>query len=248
MMGPESDTLGGRFRKESDTTSGTPTTPTSLRILPESEVHDRGREALKTASSFQQEAESFGKQNTSETHKSGIHDLFSRGLHINDPYNREDGLNQRRQSMIKAPKHTRSRSSTTDSLTHEERSSTVDSSPSRLPQLSQVPSISHSLASLSADSQAPLSSLASSPKSTSYRSFRPSDTSSVDETGSQALASDSESEAEHPHGLPDLQDSAPQLIMPSIKMPSRRPFTDRGRALGRLKVLLAGDSGKCLAF
>lgn len=37
--------------------------------------------------------------------------------------------------------------------------------------------------------------------------------------------------------------SAPQLIMPSIKMPSRRPFTDTGKAMGRLKVLIAGDSG-----
>lgn len=37
--------------------------------------------------------------------------------------------------------------------------------------------------------------------------------------------------------------SAPQLIMPSIRMPSRRPFTDEGKSMGRLKVLIAGDSG-----
>ncbi|KAI1326022.1 Poly(A) polymerase central domain-containing protein [Xylariaceae sp. FL0255] len=37
--------------------------------------------------------------------------------------------------------------------------------------------------------------------------------------------------------------SAPQLIMPSIKMPSRRPFTATGKSLGRLKILVAGDSG-----
>ncbi|ERS99885.1 hypothetical protein HMPREF1624_03252 [Sporothrix schenckii ATCC 58251] len=37
--------------------------------------------------------------------------------------------------------------------------------------------------------------------------------------------------------------SAPQLIMPSIKMPSRRPFTEEGKNMGRLKVLIAGDSG-----
>lgn len=42
-----------------------------------------------------------------------------------------------------------------------------------------------------------------------------------------------------------LMDSgcAPQLIMPSIEMPSRRPFTDEGKRMGRLKVLVAGDSG-----
>jgi hypothetical protein len=37
--------------------------------------------------------------------------------------------------------------------------------------------------------------------------------------------------------------SAPQLIMPRMKMPSRRPFTDEGKSMGRLKVLIAGDSG-----
>ncbi|KAB5570115.1 Septin-domain-containing protein [Coniochaeta sp. 2T2.1] len=46
-------------------------------------------------------------------------------------------------------------------------------------------------------------------------------------------------------GAGDMTDSgsAPQLIMPSIKMPSRRPFTETGKAMGRLKVLIAGDSG-----
>ncbi|KAI1152822.1 hypothetical protein F4825DRAFT_297826 [Nemania diffusa] len=37
--------------------------------------------------------------------------------------------------------------------------------------------------------------------------------------------------------------SAPQLVMPSINMPSRRPFTETGKNLGRLKILLAGNSG-----
>ncbi|KAI1348640.1 Septin-domain-containing protein [Xylaria sp. FL0043] len=37
--------------------------------------------------------------------------------------------------------------------------------------------------------------------------------------------------------------SAPQLVMPSVMIPSRRPFTETGKNLGRLKILLAGDSG-----
>ncbi|KAI1170368.1 hypothetical protein F4777DRAFT_569377 [Nemania sp. FL0916] len=37
--------------------------------------------------------------------------------------------------------------------------------------------------------------------------------------------------------------SAPQLVMPSINMPSRRPFTETGKNLGRLKILLAGGCG-----
>ncbi|CCX12258.1 Similar to Septin-7; acc. no. Q6GLZ5 [Pyronema omphalodes CBS 100304] len=36
---------------------------------------------------------------------------------------------------------------------------------------------------------------------------------------------------------------APQLIMPQIIMPSRRPFTDKGKRIGKLKILIAGDSG-----
>lgn len=36
---------------------------------------------------------------------------------------------------------------------------------------------------------------------------------------------------------------APQLVMPSIEMPTRRRFTETGKNMGRLKILLAGDSG-----
>ena len=99
-------------------------------------------------------------------------------------------------------------------------------------------SISHSITSLSVDSQAPLSSAPSSPKSVSNRSLRPSDEESIDDSSSQAIASSSEDDA-----LPSTADSAPQLIMPSIRMPSRRPFTARGKEMGRLKILVAGDSG-----
>ena len=37
--------------------------------------------------------------------------------------------------------------------------------------------------------------------------------------------------------------SLPQLVMPSIQMPSRRPFTTKGKAMGKLKVLVAGRAG-----
>lgn len=47
------------------------------------------------------------------------------------------------------------------------------------------------------------------------------------------------------HEMPVMgSDSMPQLIMPSLRMPSRRPFTDRGKAMGRLKVVIAGASGE----
>ncbi|KAA8568631.1 hypothetical protein MFRU_012g01620 [Monilinia fructicola] len=62
-----------------------------------------------------------------------------------------------------------------------------------------------------------------------------------DDIASQAIVSGEEDEQD----VPAMMDSgsAPQLVMPSIKMPSRRPFTEKGKNMGRLKVLIAGDSG-----
>ncbi len=122
-----------------------------------------------------------------------------------------------------------------DRFERDRRATLRPSRPDHSPHMahSPPPSMSQSLTSLS--SQPPLSSMPSSPKSTSNRSFRPSDEDSMDE-GSQAVVSSSEDDQ-------PLRDSSPQLIMPSIKMPSRRPFTERGRDLGRLKILIAGDSG-----
>ena len=114
----------------------------------------------------------------------------------------------------------------------------VGSSPRKSRRSSPL-SASQSLASISQASQDPGSSIPSSPKSHSSHSFRPSDEESMYE-GSQAIAS---SEEDEPEIASSRQNSAPQLIMPSIKMPSRRPFTERGKDVGRLKILIAGDSG-----
>ncbi len=114
------------------------------------------------------------------------------------------------------------------------------SQPSPDQRLPSYPSASHSVTSLSQASQAQGSSLPSSPKSTSTRSLRHSDEESMDEGDSQAILSSEDDEIEH---SPEVEGVAPQLIMPSIKMPSRRPFTTRGKNIGRLKILIAGDSG-----
>ncbi|KAI1412925.1 Septin-domain-containing protein [Hypoxylon sp. FL1857] len=60
---------------------------------------------------------------------------------------------------------------------------------------------------------------------------------------SEHAVSSDEEPLEHGHSSMVDSGSAPQLVMPSIKMPSRRPFTETGKSLGRLKVLFAGDSG-----
>ncbi|KKK22784.1 hypothetical protein AOCH_007580 [Aspergillus ochraceoroseus] len=87
------------------------------------------------------------------------------------------------------------------------------------------------------------SSLPSSPRSITNQSLRHLDEISItDDLSSQAVASGEEDEESRP--LPHMSsDSMSQLIMPSISMPSRRPFTDKGMALGRLKILFAGPSG-----
>lgn len=35
----------------------------------------------------------------------------------------------------------------------------------------------------------------------------------------------------------------PQLIMPSVLVPRRRPFTDVGKSLGKLKIMVMGSIG-----
>ena len=91
-------------------------------------------------------------------------------------------------------------------------------------------------------SPAPMSSLSNSPKSMSTRSLSEE---SLEDGASQAIISSGDEDAD-----PQLPSpvNALQLIMPSIMMPSRRPFTDRGKSMGRLKVLIAGASGDKLAL
>jgi hypothetical protein len=89
------------------------------------------------------------------------------------------------------------------------------------------------------------SSLPSSPKSVSNQSMKHLDDISItDDLSSHAVGS--EDEGNDAREAPDSAgfDNTSQLIMPSIRMPSRRPFTDRGKTMGRFKVLVAGACGK----
>ena len=69
----------------------------------------------------------------------------------------------------------------------------------------------------------------------------------TDDGGSQAILS---SDDENTHSPEDIMEgtSSSQLVMPSIQMPSRRPFTDNGKNMGRIKILIAGDSGMSHAY
>lgn len=70
---------------------------------------------------------------------------------------------------------------------------------------------------------------------------------SEEEVMSELAEGEEASNTSHMEGpvSPDVL-AAPQLIMPEITIPSRRPFTMRGKNIGRLKVLIAGDSGVLL--
>lgn len=147
-----------------------------------------------------------------------LHDVIDDGDRSSKRPKRNDS---RRRSTIKPAPDNRSRR--TSSATQDE---TTTVPPARSITPSPIPSQNVSLPST--------------PKSVSSRSIRRSDEEPTsDDAASQAIASSEDDEAE----LPTVQDSQPELIMPSIKMPSRRPFTERGKRLGRFKVLVAGQKG-----
>ena len=238
-MRPDTEGVHPRFRKDADHTNACTRPysgrPTSLRLATDHELQQEegnslgpGTDSTYGVRSFDADDGNVPPQKADTRHPAATEQ------------SKEDVDGNRRAFVFNSLSRTHSRSTTAGENLDEDYQQPSDSSPSRNPLVPQVPSVAHSLASLSLDSQGPLSSLPSSSKSTSHRSFRPSDDESLDEAASQAIASSSEDEDDP---LPDIQDSAPQLIMPSIKMPSRRPFTDRGKAMGRLKILIAGDSG-----
>lgn len=153
-----------------------------------------------------------------------------------------EGRDSRRRSTLKPVISARQRDSSLESNEQLLNDGKVtEGSPSHPSYRRAYPlSTSESLASVSQTSLLQGLSLTSSPKSTSTRSFRPSDDESMDEVSSQAVVSSGDDEMEPSS---EILDSSPQLIMPSIKMPSRRPFTEKGKGIGLLKILIAGDSG-----
>ena len=81
------------------------------------------------------------------------------------------------------------------------------------------------------------------PKSVSVHSLKLSDEdSALDDVASQAITSSGEEEEDADVQQGSLS-SFPQLVMPSIQMPTRRPFTNKGKTMGKLKVMVAGESG-----
>ena len=238
-----SDAIPARSHKlESEVKAPTLTTgqcaPTSFFIATEDTVLDR----IKTKATDLRSDSTFGVRSFEETFCEAEPD----NDHVGDDGDEDiddDSYQGRRRSTLKAS--TRVQGPPPPSFEQASPISKEDSSASRpYCRPPSLPSASQSLTALSQVSPVPGSSFPSSPKSTSTRSYGHSDEESMDDGfASQAIASSEDDDMDSPS---EIQDSAPQLVMPSIKMPSRRPFTERGKGLGRLKVLIAGDSGTVL--
>jgi hypothetical protein len=98
-----------------------------------------------------------------------------------------------------------------------------------------------------APSPLPTSGMPSTPSAISLQSLKLSDEdSNMDESASQAITSSGEEDAVELTAQPELMGTFPQLVMPIIQMPSRRPFTTKGKAMGKLRVMVAGESGAYL--
>ncbi|KAG8526801.1 uncharacterized protein KY384_008230 [Bacidia gigantensis] len=240
-MGSDAESISQPKRRDNESSSANPTplsnTPTSFRLA-------TGDQLLKEGSIAKEHGENstYGVQSLQDATRETSPDMSDQRhpVDYDGPGSKSDVVEGHSMlSTLKPQAKSRQSSVVSQDTSQEPSAETGNSSPSHPHLQLHTSSLAPSLTSLSLDSQAPLSSLASSPKTDSSRSLRPSDE-DLDEGGSQAIASSSEDEALR---VADLQDSAPQLIMPSIKMPSRRPFTDRGLAMGRLKILLAGNSG-----
>jgi hypothetical protein len=102
------------------------------------------------------------------------------------------------------------------------------------------------LAPLIVDAPSPTqtSGMPSTPSAISLQSLKLSDEDSVmDESASQAVTSSGEEDGAETTTQQGSMATFPQLVMPSIQMPSRRPFTTKGKAMGKLKIMVAGESG-----
>lgn len=109
------------------------------------------------------------------------------------------------------------------------------------------PTISRPLTPLQLESPTPYSAVPSTPKSGSFRSLHLSDEDEgTEDITSQAVASsEEEDDYQENHSKTDMSSSLmPELVMPSLSMPARRPFTAKGKQMGKLKVCVAGPAGK----
>ncbi|KAH7405943.1 Septin-domain-containing protein [Phaeosphaeria sp. MPI-PUGE-AT-0046c] len=209
--------------------------PTSFFMRSEEEVE----QSLASSSSIHIQARQrdshFGVQSLADTLDAAFGPETAAGKQVGSHGSKHHGMVATR---------TCSHSSSTSSV---KPSDTFKTSPARKPKrklshhASCTPSIPHIA---DAPSPVPTFAMSSTPSAVSLQSLKLSDDDSVaDESASQAIMSSGEEEGAESTTQHISSGSFPQLVMPSIQMPSRRPFTTKGKTMGKLKVMVAGETG-----
>ncbi|KAF2797764.1 hypothetical protein K505DRAFT_297791 [Melanomma pulvis-pyrius CBS 109.77] len=103
-----------------------------------------------------------------------------------------------------------------------------------------APSVPRTPPRTDAPSPIPTPAIPSTPRSLSVQSLKLTDEESGPDEAASHVVTSSEEEEERQQSD---SGSFPQLVMPSIQMPARRPFTIKGKAMGKLKILIVGESG-----
>ncbi|KAF3046261.1 hypothetical protein E8E11_008970 [Didymella keratinophila] len=227
-----------RSRKSSMDHAATPSSngPTTFFMRSEYEMEQSLSASQSTQSTRRQRDSTYGVQSLADTLEAAF------GAESTSPVKKTEKRNNAG-SLAKHTARSGSHSSSADSAKSPE--SPVASPLRKLKRKLSRRTTSTSLTPLTVEAPSPLptSALPSTPTSVSLHSLKLSDEGSViDETGSQVITSSGEEEddVETQQGA---SMSFPQLVMPSIQMPTRRPFTDKGKNMGKLKVLVAGQAG-----
>lgn len=84
----------------------------------------------------------------------------------------------------------------------------------------------------------------STPRSVSLRSLDLSDEDAITDTSSQVEEPNGDGDQQVFDDVDATPMPAPDLVMPSVTMPKRRPFTENGKSIGKLNIAVAGSRGK----
>ncbi|OCK77166.1 hypothetical protein K432DRAFT_127530 [Lepidopterella palustris CBS 459.81] len=212
--------------------------PTTFFLRSEEDMEQSLAESASTTSTNKPKDSTYGVQSLADA----LESAFGDGNDLADDKKKENAAGSMQKSEDTSSGHVSNISEKAHDLKPESLCSRDTSPEKHHNRQTSHHTLSTPLTPLNVESPVQDSGVPSTPKSVSLKSFRLSDEESgVDEATSQAITSSGEEEED------DAQigesGNFPQLVMPSIQMPSRRPFTTRGKNVGRLKVLIAGEAG-----
>jgi hypothetical protein len=216
--------------------------PTAFFIRSEEEMEQSLASSSNTQSSRKRQDSTFGVQSLADT--------------LEAAFGPETAIPQQRTGSFLSTKHAEKNASRSDSHSSSGSSVKLPDNFKTVPMRKTRRKLSSHASStpltpLNVDAPSPKSipGIPSTPSAISLQSLKLSDEDSVmDDSGSQAITSSGEEEGVEAPTQQGPMESFPQLVMPSIQMPSRRPFTTKGKAMGKLKIMVAGESGTYTRF